>query len=120
MATILIVDDVASNREMLGKCVAGLGHTPAYAATGNEAVTKAATLKPALVFLDVVMPGLDGFGACRRIKKDHATAAIPVVLVTAKTSDTDRFWGKKQGADDHLAKPWTPDQIKAVLGRLLA
>jgi len=42
-----------------------------------------------------------------------------VVLVTAKTSDTDKFWGKKQGADDHIAKPWTPDQIKAVLGRLL-
>jgi twitching motility two-component system response regulator PilH len=119
MATILIVDDVTTNRDLLGKLVSSLGHTPIYGVSGEEAVAKAAAVKPALIFLDVVMPGLDGFGACRRIKKDPTTAGIPVVLVTQKTSESDRFWGKKQGADDHLAKPWTADQIKAMIGRFV-
>ena len=119
MATILIVDDLATNRDLLGKLITSLGHTPIYGGSGDEAVAKASQAKPALIFLDVVMPGLDGFGACRRIKKDPATATIPVVLVTQKTSESDRFWGKKQGADDHLAKPWTPEQIKAMITRFV-
>ena len=116
MATILIVDDVQTNRDLMAKVVATCGHQAAFAGDGEEAVAKAAALKPALVLMDVVMPKMDGFQACRKIKKDPATAGIPVVLVTQKISDSDRFWGSKQGADGHLGKPFTPDQLRAVVG----
>ena len=70
-----------------------------------------------MIFLDVVMPNMDGFATCRALKKDPDTAGIPVVLVTTKGADSDKFWGKKQGADDHIAKPWTKDAIEEVIRR---
>ncbi len=115
MGTVLIVDDVRSDRELLGKLVEAIGHTVAYAGTGEEAVTKARAMKPVLVLLDVVMPGLDGFGACRRLKKEAETAAIPIVLITAKSGESDAFWGRKQGADDYIVKPYSPDRIRQVI-----
>lgn len=117
MSTVLIVDDVRTDRELLGKMVAATGNEPAYASNGEEAVAKARQVKPALVLLDVVMPGLDGFGACRRLKREPETSAIPVVLITHKNSETDQFWGRKQGADDYIVKPFTADQIKQVIKR---
>ena len=117
MSTVLIVDDVRSDRELVGKVVTAAGHVAEYAAVGEEAVVKARALHPALVLLDVVMPKLDGFGACRRLKREPETAAIPVVLVTAKSSETDQFWGRKQGADDYIVKPFTPDQIRQLIQR---
>jgi twitching motility two-component system response regulator PilH len=115
MSTVLIVDDVRTDRELLGKLVESTGNQAAFAVNGEDAVLKARSVRPALVLMDVVMPGLDGFGACRRLKKEPETAQIPVVLITAKGSETDQFWGRKQGADDYLIKPYTPEQIKAVI-----
>jgi len=60
---------------------------------------------------------MDGFATCRALKRVPDTAAIPVVLVTTKGADSDRFWGRKQGADDHIAKPWTREAIEAVIQR---
>lgn len=119
MSDILIVDDVRTDRELLAKVVESLGHRAFHAVDGEECLAKARTLKPALILLDVVMPRLDGFNACRRLKKDPATATMPVVLITQKGTDSDRFWGRKQGADDHLAKPFTPDQVRDAIRRFL-
>ncbi len=119
MSTVLIVDDVRTDRELLGRLVTASGNLPAYAANGEEALVKAREVKPALVLLDVVMPGLDGFGTCRRLKREPETAGIPVVLITHKGSETDQFWGRKQGADDYLVKPVTPDQIMQLLKRFV-
>ena len=117
MSTVLIVDDLQSERELLGKVVLASGNQPAYAADGEEALAKAKEVKPALILLDVVMPRLDGFSACRRLKRDAATASIPVVLITRKGTETDRFWGQKQGADDHIVKPFSAEQIRQVIKR---
>ena len=119
MSTVLIVDDVRTDRELLGKVVTACGSQPVFASNGEEAVTRAKEVKPALVLMDVVMPGLDGFGACRRLKRQPETASIPVVLITSKGSETDQFWGRKQGADDYLVKPYTADQIKQLIKRFL-
>jgi twitching motility two-component system response regulator PilH len=86
-----------------------------YASSGNEALEGARKHRPSLIFLDVVMPGTSGFSVCRELKKDPTTAGIPVVLVTTKSSDSDRFWGKKQGADDHVAKPFAPTDLVAMI-----
>ena len=119
MATILVVDDAQTDRQLMGKIVAACGHKVEYAFDGEEALTKAKGLSPAMVLLDVVMPKLDGFGVCRRLRKDPVTATIKIVLVTSKGSDSDRFWGRQQGADDHLVKPFTPEQIRQVIGRMI-
>jgi twitching motility two-component system response regulator PilH len=117
MQTVLIVDDMATDRELLGKVVTGMGHRPEYCADGDEAVDKAKQVKPALIFMDVVMPRTNGFNACRLLKADPETFKIPVVLVTSKDTDSDRFWGKKQGADDHVGKPFSADAVKALITR---
>jgi twitching motility two-component system response regulator PilH len=119
MGMILVVDDVQTDRELIGKVVAATGHHPEYASDGDEAVEKARTLRPALILLDVVMPKQDGFATCRSLKKDPITAEIPVVLVTQKSTETDRFWGEKQGAAAFIAKPFSPDELATVIRRFV-
>ena len=119
MATILIVDDSDTQRTHLGSVVRAAGHSPVFANDGAEAIQAGATHMPALIFMDVVMPGQDGFATCRALKKDPATAKIPIVLCTTKSSDSDKFWGKKQGADDHLTKPYTPDLVEQIIRRFV-
>lgn len=119
MSTVLIVDDSRTERELLGKVVSAAGHTPVFAVSGEEGLTKAKAVKPALVLMDVVMPGMDGFNACRRLKKEAETAAIPVVIITSKGTESDLFWGRKQGADDYVVKPFAPDRIKQILKKFL-
>jgi twitching motility two-component system response regulator PilH len=117
MQNILIVDDVQTDRELLGAVVARAGHHPVYSSDGVQAIEMAKQTQPALIFLDVVMPSQDGFKTCRLLKNDPQTAHIPVVLVTSKKADSDKFWGKKQGADDHVGKPYTPEQMTAIIQR---
>ncbi len=117
METILIVDDVQTSRELIGKIVTAAGHRPEYASDGDEALVRAKELRPALIFMDVVMPSMNGFQACRKLKQDEATAKIPVVLVTSKSADSDKFWGQKQGADMHIGKPFADTDIKAAISR---
>ena len=117
MQNVLIVDDVQTDREILGSVVTRSGHHPVYAGDGGQAVEMAKMERPALIFLDVVMPSQDGFKTCRTLKQDPLTAHIPVVLVTSKKADSDRFWGKKQGADEHVGKPYTPEQMIDLIRR---
>jgi twitching motility two-component system response regulator PilH len=117
--TILVVDDVKTDRELIGKVVTSSGHHPEYAEDGEQALDKARALKPALILLDVVMPKQDGFATCRKLKKDALTAEIPIVFVTSKNTDTDRFWAEKQGAADLIAKPFTPEQLADVIRKLV-
>jgi twitching motility two-component system response regulator PilH len=119
MAKILIVDDVKTDREILGKVVVQIGHSPLYAEDGEQAVSAAREAQPDLILLDIVMPGMDGFKVCRTLKSDPKTARIPIVLVTTKGGDSDRFWGKKQGAEDHVAKPYTSESMQTVIRRLV-
>lgn len=117
MDTILIVDDVKTDRELLGRIVSSAGYRPAYASDGAQALSAAKAEKPVLIFLDVVMPIMDGFAACRALKRDPETASIPIVVVTSKTAESDKFWAKKQGADDHVGKPYTSETLEAVIRR---
>lgn len=119
MDNVLIVDDMKTDRELLGKVVQSCGYNPVYATDGDEALAAAKQNSPRMIFLDVVMARTNGYVACRTLKSDEATKNIPVVLVTSKSAESDRFWGQKQGANDQIGKPFTPDAIKAVLKRYL-
>jgi len=117
MQNILIVDDVRTDREILGRIVSNAGHQPVYASDGDQVLGAAKTSRAALILLDVVMPGQDGYKTCRSLKADPETAGIPIVLVTSKGADSDKFWGKRQGADDVVVKPYLPQTIVDVIHR---
>lgn len=117
MAVILVVDDAQTDRELLGRVVNSSGHRAILAQDGKEAIDLAKQHKPALIFLDVVMPMMDGFATCRKLRKDPDTSEIPIVLVTSKATESDMFWGKKQGATEHVGKPWSPTVIEEMIKR---
>jgi twitching motility two-component system response regulator PilH len=87
------------------------GFQTASASDGAEAIKKAKAMKPDLIFMDVVMPGVNGFQATRKLTADPETREIPVIMVTSKDQETDRIWGMRQGAVDYLVKPVSPDQL---------
>lgn len=114
--TILVVEDTPSEMELMMHYLRDSGCTVICAVTAQEALEKAAQHPPDVIVSDVVMPGMSGFELCRSLKKQPATAHVPIVLCTSKNQDIDRLWGMRQGADIYLTKPYTRDQlVQAVL-----
>jgi twitching motility two-component system response regulator PilH len=114
---ILIADDSSTDLKNLEQIVSGAGYLVITAATGKEALAKAKSDRPDAILLDVVMPDMNGFQACRAITSDADTKNIPVILVSSKGEKTDKVWGEEQGAKGYVTKPYTSDQI---LGHLRA
>jgi two-component system cell cycle response regulator len=104
-ARVLIVDDIFPNVKLLEAKLSGEYFDVITALSGVEAIQKAETLSPDIVLLDVMMPGMDGFEVCQRLKNNPVTSHIPIVMVTALTDATDRVRGLEAGADDFLSKP---------------
>jgi twitching motility two-component system response regulator PilH len=115
MATILIVDDLASEAQLMAGVVTSLGHHPVIVNDGESALSTAKTAAPALILLDVVMQGLNGFETCRKLKRDAATSNIPVVIVSTKDQETDKFWATKQGANGYVVKPFSPVDLSNAI-----
>jgi len=111
--TILIVDDVPAN---LGVLLEFLGHTGfkvLVAESGHGAIEQLAYVRPDIILLDVVMPGLDGLEVCRRLKKEPATRDIPVIFMTALTETIDKVAGFEAGGVDYVTKPVQPEEVLA-------
>ena len=102
---ILVVDDSPTQLKLTTSFLHGKGYEILTAVDGEDALEKAAFYKPDLIVLDVVMPKMDGYQACRKIKASGDTMHIPVIMLTSKDKKADEFWGKKQGADMYLTKP---------------
>jgi len=113
----LVVDDSATDLKNLEQIVSAAGYAVITATSGKEAVAKAKSERPDAVLMDVLMPEMNGFQACRNITSDPATKDIPVILVSSKGEKTDRVWGEEQGARGYVTKPYTAAQI---LGELKA
>ncbi|MGD8841971.1 MAG: twitching motility response regulator PilH [Gammaproteobacteria bacterium] len=105
MAQILIVDDSPTEAHVLRSILERNGFDVETAGNGAKGIALARELRPDLVLMDVVMPGLNGFQATRQLSRDPETRGIPVIIVTTKDQDTDRVWGLRQGARDFLTKP---------------
>ncbi|MCG6864265.1 MAG: twitching motility response regulator PilH [Thiogranum sp.] len=105
MAQILIVDDSPTEAHVLKGMLEKNGFEVETAENGTEGIERAREIKPDLILMDVVMPGLNGFQATRQLTKDPETKDIPVIIVTTKDQETDRVWGIRQGARDFLTKP---------------
>lgn len=104
-ARILVVDDIFPNVKLLEAKLVAEYYDVVTAQSGPEALAKIEEAKPDVVLLDVMMPGMDGFEVCRKIKENLTTAHIPVVMITALTDSEDRIRGLENGADDFLSKP---------------
>jgi len=107
----LVVDDSPADLANIKSILADAGCAVVTASNGKEALEKAKTEKPAIIFLDIVMPDMDGYEACRLLAEDPATKGIPIVFVTSKGQKADKVWGQMQGAKAHIVKPVSPDQI---------
>ena len=120
MARILIVDDSPTEMYKLTAMLEKNGHQVLKAENGGDGVALARQEKPDVVLMDIVMPGLNGFQATRQLSKDPETSHIPVVIVTTKDQETDRVWGKRQGARDYLTKPIDEATLMKTLKTVLA
>lgn len=105
MARILVVDDSPTELYKLSGMLEKHGFDVLKAENGADGVALARQEKPDAILMDIVMPGLNGFQATRQLTKDPDTTDIPVIIVTTKDQETDRVWGKRQGAKDYLTKP---------------
>lgn len=111
MPLILIVDDSPTEVHVMQTALQRHGYRTAVAGDGAEGVRLARQMHPDLIFMDVVMPGVNGFQATRTLANDPDTSAIPIVMVTSKSQQTDRIWGLRQGAIDYLVKPVSGNEL---------
>jgi pilus assembly protein CpaE len=121
---ILIVDDDVDSLKLIGMMLQRQGYEIVAANNGQQALGRAHADLPDLIILDVMMPDMDGYEVCRRLRHDPATQAIPIIMFTAKTLVDDKVAGFEAGADDYLTKPTHPaelaSRVKAVLARSAA
>jgi twitching motility two-component system response regulator PilH len=111
MALILIIDDSPTEVFQMRRMLENHGFETETAADGAEGLRKAREMRPDLILMDIVMPGVDGFKATRMLANDPQTRAIPVIMVSSKGQESDRTWGMRQGAVDYLVKPVKQAQL---------
>lgn len=119
MTRILVVDDSPTEMFRFKEILSKNGYEVLEATNGADGVTLAQAEQPDLVLMDVVMPGVNGFQATRQIARADITKHIPVVIVSTKDQDTDRIWGKRQGAVDYLIKPVDESRLLDVIQQYL-
>ncbi|ABA20132.1 response regulator transcription factor [Anabaena sp. FACHB-709] len=119
MSTVLIVEDSLAQREMITDLLKASGLTVTHATDGLEALEAIKEEPPDLVVLDIVMPKMNGYEVCRRLKSDPKTQNVPVVMCSSKGEEFDRYWGMKQGADAYIAKPFQPTELVGTVKQLL-
>jgi twitching motility two-component system response regulator PilH len=115
---ILVVDDSPTERYYLTDILKKNGYEVAIAENAEQGIAQARAIKPDLILMDVVMPGMNGFQATRALSKDAATKTIPVILCTTKDQETDQVWGMRQGASGYLVKPVPADDLLAKIKAL--
>lgn len=117
---ILVVDDERDALEVLGFKLKEAGYDPLFAADGTTALALTRTERPSLVVLDLMLPEIDGLEVCRLLRRDPSTAATPVIMLTAKATETDRIVGLEIGADDYVTKPFSPRELVLRIKKVLA
>ncbi len=120
MALVMIVDDSPTEVHVMRTALEQQGFETVAAADGSECLKLAREMRPDLILMDVVMPGVNGFQATRTLARDPATKAIPVVMISTKSQQTDKIWGLRQGAVDFLVKPVSAAALVAKAREVLS
>jgi phosphate regulon transcriptional regulator PhoB len=119
---ILIVEDDPDISEMITYNLEREGYKTVSVGNGEEAVARVAKDRPELIILDIMLPGMDGLEVCRTLKQRESTEEIPIIILSARSQETDKVVGLELGADDYITKPFSPRElvarIRAVLRRL--
>jgi twitching motility two-component system response regulator PilH len=119
MSKIVVVDDSYAELQLIESCLKGANHTVVSLPNSDKLEDKMAVEKPDLIVLDVVMPGRNGFQACRDLKNDDRCKDIPIILCTSKGNESDKFWGQQQGANGYVIKPFKSEDLLAAVKRAL-
>jgi twitching motility two-component system response regulator PilH len=116
---ILVVDDSPTELKMISNTLQHGGYDVVTAKDGEEALAMVDAQPVGLVVLDVIMPKLNGFQVCRQIKTSDRHNGIKIILLTSKTQESDKFWGKQQGADMYMTKPFDAEDLLANVASLI-
>ena len=116
---VLIADDSPNIREILQVSLESAGYEVLLAEDGEQAMQMFQDGRPDLMIVDIMMPKMNGFQVCRKVKTSVATAVVPVILLTARSQDEDVFWGKDCGADEYITKPFSTKELERTVERLI-
>ena len=119
MSKVMVVDDAVSELKLMENILRSAGHQVSCYEGADDLEQRIADERPDLVLLDIVMPKRNGYEALRGLRKDPRTKDTPVVFVSSKNQQSDRVWAKRQGAADYLTKPFSPEQLLAVVRQSL-
>ena len=120
MAVILIIDDSPTELHLFQQMLTRNGFETLVADSGEEGIRQAQVSRPNCILMDVVMPGMNGFQATRKLTQDDRTSSIPVIMITSKDQETDKIWGMRQGAVDYLVKPVAEKELVAKINAVMA
>lgn len=119
MTKILVAEDSITDAKYIESILEDKGYSIVFAKDGEEAERLIQNERFDIILLDVVMPKKNGFQLCREIKRNEKTKDIPVILITSKKEEADKFWGKMQGADEYITKPFEPIDLLLVVRKCL-
>jgi len=119
MAKVMVVDDAVSELKLMENILKSAGHQVVCYEDGEQLEQRIADERPDLLLLDIVMPNRNGYEVLRGLRKDERTKDTPVVFVSSKNQESDRVWGKRQGAADYLPKPFTPEQLLTMVRQFI-
>jgi DNA-binding response OmpR family regulator len=117
--TILVAEDDRDIADLIGRYLTKSGWTPHIAASGDAALAYARSNPVDVAILDVMLPGMSGLDVCRSLRADRTTAHLPIIMLTARAEETDRIIGLETGADDYVAKPFSPNELVARIRALI-
>ncbi len=116
---VLVVEDDPDIAQLLAHSLGRAGFVVDLLASGADALPAVRRLSPDLILLDLMLPGVDGLEVCRALRANPATAAVPVIMLTARAEESDRIVGLELGADDYITKPFSPNEVVARVRALL-
>lgn len=116
---VLVVEDSASSSLFITQALQKAGYRVITAIDGNEGLTKALQERPQCLILDVVLPGVSGFGVCRQLRSIDPQRSLSIIMVSNKNTQLDQSWGLRQGADRYLPKPFTEETLVRTVEEVL-
>jgi DNA-binding response OmpR family regulator len=119
VARVLVVEDDPDIASLIEHYLIGAGHAVSLVSSGDQVLPRVRAWSPSLVILDLMLPGVDGHVICQALRHDPATAAIPIIMLTARGEEADRIRGLELGADDYIVKPFSPKEVVARVAALL-